>query len=99
MTSPVPVPPQAIAAAEHAIRARYTITGPDVDRRVKFVMGDVRAALEAAAPLLAAVERERCAQLAEKTGAIIPFRMAADNSTGYERQFAELLRKEDHHDT
>jgi hypothetical protein len=58
------VPQAAIDAAEQAIRDRYTITGPDVDRHIRFAMGDVRAALSAAAPHLAAAERERIRQLA-----------------------------------
>ena len=92
MTSPVPVPPQALAAAEHAIRDRYTITGPDMDRRVRFVMGDVRAALEAAAPHLAAAERETCAQLAEQRAAEV-----SDTGLAHAfRAFADLLRKDPH---
>ena len=56
------------SAAEHAIRSRYTITGPDVDRRIAYVMGDVRVALNAAAPLIAAAERDRIRQQLKERG-------------------------------
>jgi hypothetical protein len=57
-------PRDAFTAAEQAIRGRYTITGPDVDRRIAIIMGDVKVALRAAAPLIAAAERERIRRLA-----------------------------------
>jgi hypothetical protein len=46
---------EALAAAENAIRGRYTrYAVPDVDRRIGLVMGDVQVALDAAAPVIAA---------------------------------------------
>ena len=92
-TSPVPVPPQAITAAAVAIH--------DVDCRDDRCSGSAlghcyklaRAALGAAAPLLAAAERETIARLAEQSEAMCPPPSYPFRRPPGWRPFAPLLRE------
>lgn len=88
MTSPVPVPPQAITAAVEAVMVqRNLVSEGSREWATRIVTG----ALAAAAPHLAAAERERCAQLADERRAGY---VVLDQQTGAEwRPFASLLRE------
>lgn len=76
------VPQEAVDAAVKSVRAGY---GAMAD----VLTGQIRYALEAAAPLIAAAERERCAQLAEREAELL---WPAYQATL--RDFAAKLRQE-----
>lgn len=93
MTGPEPaVPPQAITAGTDAVMAQRNLKSEgsrDWARRI------VMAALEAAAPHLAAAERERCAQLADKVRAVYwhPRHFGTGLPIQSAEPFADLLRQ------
>ena len=90
VTSPQPVPPQAITAAAETL-SQHIESGEMRPRILARLM------LNAAAPHLAAAEREACAQLAEQAQAVYP-EFTEETVPGHPgrqfmRQFASLLRE------
>ena len=93
--TPDALPPEAITAAGKGVMATF---GAD---RAMASESIIRYALEAAAPHLAAAEREACAQLAELHGATYPAPCTmADcpcsplGESQHPEPFADLLRKD-----
>jgi hypothetical protein len=86
------VPPEAITAAAEAMHnlgcdgfcCGFTCTGKPFESE----LDEAAAALEAAAPLIAAAERERVIQLASRLRAVFP----ADEPPGAMASFADYLR-------
>ena len=103
--TPDALPPEAVTAAGNALRQQWLTDRPGMYHVDLDPMHWAAVALEAAAPHLAAAEREACAQLAEQHHAHYGCYVAINGKqTSGLRPFADLLRgageapKEDHHD-
>ena len=99
------VPPQAITAAASVLTRVLAKPGDELNPN-QLALDQVLAkrVLDAAAPHLAAAERDACAQLAEQVGASYLEAVGDDDPISLIFPFADLLRgggeapKEDHHD-
>lgn len=93
--TPDALPPEAITAAGNALRQQWLTDRPGMYHVDLDPMHWAAVALEAAAPHLAAAEREACAQLAEQVDAQYPWYHAAggiQQPVAF-RPFAALLRE------